>query len=135
MLAFVPPHRGGLLPLSLGLLHSQEIIRDCTVDILDELRQYPVRFPFPSVLVLPRLISVSGALDRNSIPPIVKSLPEIRIREASSSAESQSGERTEQSLSIPTAATDGSRLRAEGTFKPKRIESYWELNGIPKTGR
>jgi hypothetical protein len=47
MLALVPPHQGGLLPLSLGLLHPQEVIRDCTVDILNELRQYPVRFPIP----------------------------------------------------------------------------------------
>lgn len=42
MLALVPPHQGGLLPLSLGLLHPQEIIRECTVDILNELRQYPI---------------------------------------------------------------------------------------------
>jgi len=42
MLALMPPHQGGLLPLSLGLLHPQEIIRDCTVDIFNELRQYPV---------------------------------------------------------------------------------------------
>ena len=43
MLALVPPHQGGLLPLGLGLLHPQEIIRECTVDILNELRLYPVR--------------------------------------------------------------------------------------------
>jgi len=42
MLASVPPHQGGLLPLSLGLLHPQEVIRDCTVDIFNELRQYPI---------------------------------------------------------------------------------------------
>ncbi|KAF9653529.1 spindle pole body interacting protein [Thelephora ganbajun] len=42
MLTLVPPHRGGLLPLSLGLLHPQEIIRDCTVDIFNELREYPI---------------------------------------------------------------------------------------------
>lgn len=44
MLALVQPHQGGLLPLSLGLLHPQEIIREYTVDIFNELRQYPVRF-------------------------------------------------------------------------------------------
>jgi len=42
MLALVPPHQGGLLPLSLGLLHPQEVIRDFTVDIFNELRQYPI---------------------------------------------------------------------------------------------
>jgi len=42
MLASVPPHQGGLLPLSLGLLHPQEVIRECTVDIFNELKQYPI---------------------------------------------------------------------------------------------
>ncbi|KAF9787957.1 spindle pole body interacting protein [Thelephora terrestris] len=42
LLALVPPHQGGLLPLSLGLLHPQEIIREYTVDILNELRQYSI---------------------------------------------------------------------------------------------
>lgn len=88
MLAFVPPHQGGLLPLSLGLLHQQEIIRDCTVDILNELKQYPVRFPVPFALTSPRLISVPGVLDRSFIPPIFEPLPEIRICKAGSDAES-----------------------------------------------
>ena len=88
MLALVPPHQGGLLPLSLGLLHPQEVIRDCTVDILNELRQYPVRFPFPFALVSVCSTSASGMLDRSSISPIVESLPEIRVCEVSSDAES-----------------------------------------------
>ena len=88
MLALVPPHQGGLLPLSLGLLHPQEIIRECTVDILNELRQYPVRSPLPFNLVPSHLTSVSSTIDRSSVPPIVESLPEIRIREACSGAES-----------------------------------------------
>ena len=94
MLAFVPPHRGGLLPLSLGLLHPQEIIRDCTVDILNELRQYPVGSLFPSALVSPRLIPVFCVLDRGHISSIIESLSEIRIREASGGAESQDGKRS-----------------------------------------
>jgi len=93
MLALVPPHQGGLLPLSLGLLHPQEIIRECTVDIFNELRQYHVRFSFPSTrLVFPDLTSAPGTSDRRHIPPVLESLPEIYIREVGGDAKSQGGE-------------------------------------------
>ena len=42
LLAHITPHGGGLLYLSLGLFHQQESIRERTVDILSELRAYPV---------------------------------------------------------------------------------------------
>ena len=134
MLALTPPHQGGLLPLSLGLLHPQEIIRECTVDILNELRQYPVRFPLPYILLSPHLITISGLLDRGSVPPIIESFPKIRIRETGSDKAGQDCERTESATSTSTATTDSSALCVEDTFKPKRIESYWWLNGVPGTG-
>jgi hypothetical protein len=33
---------GGILPLSFGLFHQQEPVRHLTVEIFNELRQYPV---------------------------------------------------------------------------------------------
>lgn len=38
----MPPHAGGLQPLSFCLFHEQESIREATVDIFNELRQHPV---------------------------------------------------------------------------------------------
>jgi len=46
MLALLPPHMGGLLPLALGLFHQQEPIRDIVVEVLDVLRAYPVGYQF-----------------------------------------------------------------------------------------
>ena len=42
LLAYITPSGGGLLPLSFGLFHQQETIRELTVDIFNELRAYPV---------------------------------------------------------------------------------------------
>ena len=71
MLALVQPHQGGLLPLSLGLLHPQEIIREYTVDIFNELRQYPVSFPFfppfLSRLISPSYLTQIGVLFLQSL--------------------------------------------------------------------
>lgn len=43
LLAYLAPHGGGLLYLSFGLFHQQEVVRDLTVDIFNELRSYAVR--------------------------------------------------------------------------------------------
>jgi len=37
-----PPHTGGLQALSFCLFHQQESIREITVDIFNQLRQYPI---------------------------------------------------------------------------------------------
>lgn len=42
LLSLLPPHHNGLLPLSFGLFHQQEVVRDLTVDIFNELRCYSV---------------------------------------------------------------------------------------------
>jgi hypothetical protein len=47
LLALLPVHAGGLLPLSFGLFHQQEHIRDLTVDLFTQLRMYPVRSLLP----------------------------------------------------------------------------------------
>ncbi|KAG1797235.1 uncharacterized protein BJ212DRAFT_1289850, partial [Suillus subaureus] len=39
--SLLPPHSGGLQPLSFCLFHHQESIREATVDIFNELRQNP----------------------------------------------------------------------------------------------
>ncbi|EKM58113.1 uncharacterized protein PHACADRAFT_139764 [Phanerochaete carnosa HHB-10118-sp] len=46
LLSLLPPHHQGLLPLSFGLFHQQEAIRDLTVVILNEFRTYPVGVQF-----------------------------------------------------------------------------------------
>lgn len=50
LLAFMPPHTGGLQPLSFCLFHHQESIREATVDIFNELRQNPVGVIFLQAL-------------------------------------------------------------------------------------
>jgi hypothetical protein len=45
LLSLTPPHNGGLLPLSFGLFHQQEVVRDLTVDLFTQLRMFPVSFP------------------------------------------------------------------------------------------
>ena len=42
LLSWLPPHLHGLQPLSFGLFHQHEVVRDLTVDIFNELRAYPV---------------------------------------------------------------------------------------------
>ncbi|CAL1699526.1 unnamed protein product [Somion occarium] len=46
LLSMLPPHHNGLLPLSFGLFHQQEVVRDLTVDIFNELRLHPVGVQF-----------------------------------------------------------------------------------------
>lgn len=46
LLAYTPPHVGGLQPLSFCLFHQNESVREATVDIFNELRTHPVRFSF-----------------------------------------------------------------------------------------
>jgi len=50
LLAYMPPHAGGLQPLSFCLFHQQESIREATVDIFNELRQHPVGVIFLQAL-------------------------------------------------------------------------------------
>jgi len=46
LLANLPPHSGGLLPISFGLFHQQEAVRDVTVDLLTILRSFPIGMHF-----------------------------------------------------------------------------------------
>ncbi|KAH9935661.1 mesa protein [Fomitopsis serialis] len=50
LLAYMPPHINGLLPLSFGLFHQSEIVRDLTIDIFNELRLYPIGVQFLQAL-------------------------------------------------------------------------------------
>ncbi|KZV67875.1 spindle pole body interacting protein [Peniophora sp. CONT] len=42
LLAALPSHAGGLLPLSFGLFHQRESVRDLTVDLFSQIRMYPI---------------------------------------------------------------------------------------------
>jgi len=46
LLSLLPSHAGGLMPISFGLFHQQEMIRDLTVDLLTTLRAYPIGVQF-----------------------------------------------------------------------------------------
>ncbi|CCM03276.1 uncharacterized protein FIBRA_05404 [Fibroporia radiculosa] len=46
LLSLMPPHHNGLLPLSYGLFHQNEIVRELTIDIFNELRTYPIGVQF-----------------------------------------------------------------------------------------
>ncbi|TCD66558.1 hypothetical protein EIP91_001226 [Steccherinum ochraceum] len=50
LLSLLPPHHNGLLPLSFGLFHQQESVRDLTVDVFNELRAYSVGIYFLQAL-------------------------------------------------------------------------------------
>ncbi|TDL18713.1 spindle pole body interacting protein [Rickenella mellea] len=50
LLASLPPHQGGLLPLTFGLFHQQEQVRDVTVELLTVLRAFPVGVQFLQTL-------------------------------------------------------------------------------------
>ncbi|KZT25701.1 spindle pole body interacting protein [Neolentinus lepideus HHB14362 ss-1] len=50
LLSFLPPHYGGLLPLSFGLFHQQEIVRELTVELFNQLRIHPVGYQFLQAL-------------------------------------------------------------------------------------
>jgi hypothetical protein len=50
LLAYMTPSGGGLLPLSFGLFHQQEPVRESTVDIFNELRAYPIGVLFLQAL-------------------------------------------------------------------------------------
>ncbi|THH32077.1 hypothetical protein EUX98_g2113 [Antrodiella citrinella] len=50
LLSLLPPHHNGLLPLSFGLFHQQEIVRELTVDVFNELRGYSVGVYFLQAL-------------------------------------------------------------------------------------
>lgn len=44
LLAWLPPHAGGLLPIGFGLFHQQESIREITVDFLNTLKTHNVSY-------------------------------------------------------------------------------------------
>jgi len=50
LLSLTPPHNGGLLPLSFGLFHQQEVVRGLTVDLFTQLRMFPVGVQFLQAL-------------------------------------------------------------------------------------
>ncbi|KZT04479.1 spindle pole body interacting protein [Laetiporus sulphureus 93-53] len=50
LLSVMPPHHNGLLPLSFGLFHQQETVRDLTINIFNQLRVYPIGVQFLQAL-------------------------------------------------------------------------------------
>ncbi|KAI0720675.1 mesa protein [Cerioporus squamosus] len=50
LLSWLPPHLHGLQPLSFGLFHQQEVVRDLAVDLFNELRAYPIGVQFLQAL-------------------------------------------------------------------------------------
>ncbi|KAG9034597.1 hypothetical protein FRB95_013050 [Tulasnella sp. JGI-2019a] len=50
LLSHLPPHAGGLLPMTFGLFHSLAPIRDATVDLLNIIRSQPIGNQFVSSL-------------------------------------------------------------------------------------
>ncbi|EIW78386.1 spindle pole body interacting protein [Coniophora puteana RWD-64-598 SS2] len=50
LLSYAPPLAGGLQPLSFGLFHQQEPVREATVDLFNQLRSYPVGVIFLQAL-------------------------------------------------------------------------------------
>jgi hypothetical protein len=73
LLSLTPPHNGGLLPLSFGLFHQQEVVRDLTVDLFTQLRMFPVSFCFVR-LSLYRSVTSWGMHDRSGCSSYKRSI-------------------------------------------------------------
>lgn len=52
LLSYLMPHSGGLLPLSFGLFHQDEVVRNGTVDLLNQIKAYPVRLRVDNIFYL-----------------------------------------------------------------------------------
>lgn len=76
LLAHIPPHVGGLLPLSFCLFHQQEPVREATLDIFNELRLHPVTCFLCSHHSATHVVSI----DRCNIPPSSQSFPALCLR-------------------------------------------------------
>jgi hypothetical protein len=76
LLAFALPQGQGLLQLGFGLFHQKEAVREATVDLLNNLRAYPV-CQLVMILGETRLILRTG---RDFIPPKPQSFPALCIR-------------------------------------------------------
>ncbi|KAI0642652.1 spindle pole body interacting protein [Trametes meyenii] len=50
LLSWLPPHLHGLQPLSFGLFHQNEAVRELAVDLFNELRGYPIGVQFLQAL-------------------------------------------------------------------------------------
>ena len=90
LLSLTSPYNGGLLPLSFGLFHQQEVVRDLTVDLFTQLRMFPVSFVDHYDLLLPGAApnSLCCALhaDRRAVLTSAESFPTLRLRSPSSRA-------------------------------------------------
>jgi hypothetical protein len=53
LLSQTSPYNGGLLPLSFGLFHQQEVVRDLSVDLFTQLRMFPVSLSIVTLYFCP----------------------------------------------------------------------------------
>lgn len=93
LLSLLPPHHNGLLPLSFGLFHQEEVVRDLTVDIFNVLRSYPVRVC--REFLDDEMPTPLRSADRSAILACIEPFPALRIRQASTCKRSTSRERPE----------------------------------------
>ena len=79
----LPPHLHGLQPLSFGLFHQQEVVREVVVDLFNELRAHPVSSLLSEVSG--RLV-LMDIVDWGAVPAGTEPLPTIRLRSAGACA-------------------------------------------------
>jgi hypothetical protein len=92
------PHGNGLLFLAFGLLHPRELVREATVDIFDQLRTFPVSFPYNIPWLGNRIADhwrpdISPNTGGSSLPTSAQSVPAVRLR-APSTCERKKASRT-----------------------------------------
>ncbi len=123
----MPPHHQGLQPLSFGLFHQQEAIRDLTVEIMNELRSYPVIYHKRRRVSQPMLTSPVSTGWR-PVLAILEPFPALRVRATSSCEGTKTAQR-------PKHANDTPLLHLTHAFQSQRGQSKWWLSvSLPSLG-
>lgn len=111
----LPPHLHGLQPLSFGLFHQQEVVREVVVNLFNELRAHPVSrvgFSPGSESSLTFTTASLAVVDRRAVPAGAQPLPTIRLRQAGARARA-AHERYQCFIDTPVRVHDADALKSQ----------------------
>ncbi len=106
----LPPHLHGLQPLSFGLFHQQEVVREVVVDLFNELRAHPVCQTLISTPAA-RVDKSFVCVDRRAVPAGTQPFPAIRLRSASARTRA-THERYQFSINTPVLVHDPDTVKS-----------------------
>ncbi|KIS68689.1 uncharacterized protein UMAG_03261 [Mycosarcoma maydis] len=122
VLAMLPPHTGGLLPLALGLFHPSQAARDAVVDFFLRLCRHPVGRKFvQSMHTFHRLAFARLAQDRAEAELAIAAASSSEVQELTTGPSSQPAL---LSASLPSSQTaDTNSLGADVALSTDRTSS------------